>query len=228
MKLLSTSNAKLAKGEKFGFLSFGLSLAPSTLSGKNFCSHASAGCKAACLNTSGMGIFKTVQAARLAKSHFFIKDRPSFLAQLDKEILAAIKKSAKLGKRLAVRLNVLSDLPWENLIEMSKYPSVQFYDYTKNIKRMVSFVNGEMPKNYHLTLSRSENSSSAVLVGILRSGGNVAAVFGGTLPKENFGAVVVDGDESDLRFLDPKGVIVGLKAKGDGKKDKSGFVIGSK
>jgi hypothetical protein len=28
-----------------------------------------------------------------------------------------------------------------------------------------------------------------------------------------------------LRFLDPKGVIAGLKAKGKAKKDYSGFVI---
>ena len=36
--------------------------------------------------------------------------------------------------------------------------------------------------------------------------------------------VVLEFDESDLRFLDPKGVIVGLYAKGRAKKDESGFV----
>jgi hypothetical protein len=35
----------------------------------------------------------------------------------------------------------------------------------------------------------------------------------------------VDGDKDDLRFLDPQGVIVGLKAKGDAKHDDTGFVI---
>ena len=36
---------------------------------------------------------------------------------------------------------------------------------------------------------------------------------------------VVDGDKSDLRFLDGENVIVGLIAKGQAKKDQSGFVI---
>jgi len=44
------------------------------------------------------------------------------------------------------------------------------------------------------------------------------------MPNTYAGAPVVDGDASDLRFLDPDGVVVGLKAKGDAKKDTSGFV----
>ena len=36
---------------------------------------------------------------------------------------------------------------------------------------------------------------------------------------------MVNGDNSDVRFIDPKGVIVGLIAKGKAKKDESGFVI---
>ena len=35
---------------------------------------------------------------------------------------------------------------------------------------------------------------------------------------------VVDGNETDLRFLDPKGVIVALTATGKARKDKGGFV----
>ena len=38
---------------------------------------------------------------------------------------------------------------------------------------------------------------------------------------------VVNGDESDLRFLDPRNSIVGLKAKGKAKKDTTGFVVNS-
>jgi hypothetical protein len=45
------------------------------------------------------------------------------------------------------------------------------------------------------------------------------------IPSSYKGFEVVNGDESDLRFLDKKGVIVGLKAKGKGRQDKSGFVI---
>jgi hypothetical protein len=39
------------------------------------------------------------------------------------------------------------------------------------------------------------------------------------------GRPVINGDADDLRFLDPVGVFVGLKAKGLAKKDTTGFVI---
>ena len=224
MKLLSSNNTKIKKGEKIGWLTLGLSLSPSTLSGKNFCSFASEGCAAACLNTSGMGVFSNVQEARLKKSRFFIEQKEAFLAQLNKEIRLAIKNAKKKGMRLAVRLNVLADLPWENLIDMSAYPEVMFYDYTPNPKRMIAFLQGEMPANYQLTFSRKESNQSIVEL-VAKMGGNVAAVFAGSLPETYLGKPVVNGDDTDLRFLDPKGVIVGLVAKGKGKKDTSGFVL---
>jgi len=222
MALLSTSNAKLLKGKKKGFVSYGLSLSPYTLSGKNFCSHASAGCAAACLNTAGMGRFSNVQAARLAKSHRFIEDRAGFLTDLNKE-LVRLEKQAKAGKKISVRLNVLSDLPWENLVNMKDYPTINFMDYTKNPQRMEKWIKGELPENYHLTFSRSE-CNEIVALAILKSGGNVAVVFE-TVPVSWQGVQVVDGDETDLRFLDPSPCVVGLKAKGDAKKDNSGFVV---
>ena len=125
--------------------------------------------------------------------------------------------------KIAVRLNVLSDLPWYNMIEMSEYPNIQFYDYTPNVSRMIQFLRGELPENYHLTFSRKENNQSKVEL-IASMGGNIAAVFD-TLPATYLGKKVVDGDDTDLRFMDDKNVIVGLKAKGRGKKDTSGFVI---
>jgi hypothetical protein len=36
---------------------------------------------------------------------------------------------------------------------------------------------------------------------------------------------VLDGDDSDLRHLDPPGSIIALYAKGPAKKDTSGFVV---
>lgn len=223
MKLLSTSNTKIAKGEKVGWLTFGLSLAPHTLSGKNFCPHASVGCAAACLNTAGMGRFANVQAARVAKSHFFINNRAEFVAQLEKEIIAARKVAVKKGMRLAIRLNIVSDLPWESIVDMKAFSGIQFYDYTPNPQRMIAFLRGELPANYHLTFSRKEDNQATVEL-IAKMGGNIAAVFA-AMPKKYLGKKVVDGDENDLRFLDKKGVIVGLKAKGKAKKDTTGFVI---
>ena len=221
MKLLAT-NTKLEKGSKLDWQTRGLSLAPANISGKQLCPHRSAGCEAACLNTSGMGVFSNVQEARIKKSKFLIERRSEFLAQLEKE-LQNLNKQAGKGKQIAVRLNVLSDLPWHNLIDMSKFQNLKFYDYTPNVKRMIQFLNGELPANYHLTFSRKENNQALVEL-VANMGGNVAVVFD-KLPETYLGKPVVDGDATDLRFLDPKGVIVGLKAKGKGKQDESGFVI---
>lgn len=223
--LLSSSNAKLEKGEKSGWLTLGLSLAPHNLSGVNFCPHASAGCAAACLYTAGHGQFDQVKNARLARSMRFIKERQTFIEQLKSEIRKGEKSAAKKGMRLAIRLNVMSDLPWHNLLDMSEFSGVQFYDYTPNPKRALEFAAGKLPANYHLTFSRKEDNQEACEL-VAAAGVNLAVVFD-KLPETYLGRPVVDGDLSDLRFLDPAGVIVGLKAKGDGKKDASGFVIRS-
>ena len=221
--LLSSSNAKLEKGNAYGWQTLGLSLAPYNLSGANLCPHASAGCAAACLYTSGHGRFDAVKNARLERTRRFLTDRAAFLEQLKIEIRKGERSAKRKGLRLAVRLNVMSDLPWYNLIDMGEFQAVQFYDYTPNPKRMLEWAKGELPENYHLTFSRKEDNGEAVNLA-LAHGVNVAAVFD-ALPKEYAGKRVIDGDLSDLRFLDPRGVIVGLKAKGDGKKDSSGFVI---
>lgn len=229
MKLLTTSNTKIKKGEKMGFMSFGIHLAPASLSGFNVCKDASKGCAAACLNTAGHGIFSTVQAARIAKTKLFFSNKSAFLSQLKKEIIAAIKKAEKNQMQPCFRLNLTSDLPWEKIkldgqtiFEM--FPSVQFYDYSKTPERMTAFLAGELPANYHLTFSRSE-SNGKIAEAMLASGGNVAMVFRKYLPKKFLGRSVVNGDETDLRFLDPKGVIVGLVEKGMAKKDATGFVL---
>jgi hypothetical protein len=223
MKLLSTSNYKLEKSQDFGYLTFGLSLAPYNLSGKNLCPYASRGCAAACLFTAGMGVYKNVKSARIAKAKFFNEHPKEFLAQLETEISAAIKKAAKLGMIPAFRLNVVSDVAWENYGIFDKFPNVQFYDYSKNPFRMADFIACKLPANYHLTFSRSEENQKHV-ERIIELGGNVAAVFR-ELPKKYLGKKVVSGDENDLRFLDKKNIIVGLKTKGKAKKDTSGFVI---
>ncbi len=229
MKLLTTANAKIRKGEKIGFKTFGIHLAPASLSGFNVCKDASAGCAASCLNTAGMGAFSNVQLARIEKTRLFFKNKVAFLAQLIKEIAAAIKSAEKQGLTAVFRLNLTSDLPWEKIKLNDKtvfqlFPQVTFYDYTKSPERMTAFLAGEMPKNYHLTFSKSE-TNGAIAESILKSGGNVAMVFRKSLPSQYLGAEVVNGDETDLRFLDGAGKIIGLVEKGKAKKDESGFVI---
>jgi hypothetical protein len=229
MPLLSTSNAKIRKGEKSGFKTAGVHLAPHKLSGHNTCIAASKGCAAACLNTAGMGAYSTVQAARIKKTKMFFEDRVNFLNTLVKEIQSAIKKAKKNGMTPAFRLNLTSDIAWEkitinNQTIMEMFPDVNFYDYTKIPRRMLNFLNGKFPENYHLTFSRSENNQTHADI-VMGYGGNVAVVFRGKLPLTYKGRKVINGDENDLRFLDPKGVIVGLVEKGKAKKDTSGFVV---
>jgi hypothetical protein len=229
MKLLNEGNSKTRKGEKLGWITFGIHLAPANLSGFNVCKDASAGCAAACLNTAGRGAMSSVQKARVAKTRLFFTDKNAFLTQLHKEITAAIKKAAKKNMQPCFRLNLTSDLPWEKIKHegktmMEHFPQCQFYDYSKVASRVSAFLAGELPANYHLTFSRSENNQTLVQA-IVASCGNVAAVFRGALPSEYLGRPVVNGDETDLRFLDPKGCIVGLVEKGLAKKDSTGFVL---
>ena len=101
---------------------------------------------------------------------------------------------------------------------------MQFYDYTKNPNRAIAHAAGKMPSNYHLTFSRSEANDKDV-ARVMKVKGNVAVVFSGKLPKRYKGKRVVDGDINDLRFTDPKNVVVGLKAKGKARSDTSGFVV---
>lgn len=229
MKLLTTANAKIKKGEKLGYMSFGIHLAPAKQSGFNVCPSASNGCRIACLATAGHGAYSTVQKARIQKTLFFFKEREKFMEQLVKEISAAVRKAEKNGMKPAFRLNLTSDLAWEKITFQGKtifqhFPKVQFYDYVKVVSRMSAFLAGEMPKNYHLTFSRSE-SNEKIVDAVLASGGNVAVVFRGALPKTWKGYPVIESDSSDLRFKDPKNVVCGLVAKGRAKKESSGFVL---
>ena len=223
-KLLNSGNYKTRKGEKYGWKTYGLHLAPFNLSGKNVCADASIGCSTACLNTAGRGIMHSVQDARIKKTRGFFEDRAGFLQQLYKEIKSAVKSTAKKELSSCFRLNLTSDLPWENWV-ISKFPKQQFYDYTKSLSRFTRFLNGEMPENYHLTYSRSEETTDALVIALCKSGGNVAVVFRQHLPETWLGIEVIDGDDSDLRFQDRTGKIVGLLEKGLAKKDETGFVV---
>lgn len=229
MKLLSIGNPKILKGMKQGYMTYILHLAPADVSGYNTCPKATAGCKAACLNTAGRGgMFKkgettnVIQKARIRKTKLFFENRDVFLAILEDDIRKAIKQSEKKGLVPVFRLNGTSDLSWEKYGIIQKFPNVQFYDYTKVLGRKVSYLS-----NYHLTFSAADGNDDDVRRAI-KEKYNIATVFGikksQPMPETYEGTPVFNGDESDLRFLDPKGVVVGLYAKGKAKKDTSGFV----
>tara|TARA_R100000426_G_scaffold67383_1_gene46941 strand:+ start:769 stop:1452 length:684 start_codon:yes stop_codon:yes gene_type:complete len=224
MKLLNGGNHKTVKGESFGWKTYGLHLSPFNISGNNVCPNASAGCAAACLNTAGRGAMRNVQEARIRKTQFFFNDREGFLRQLFKEIKSSIKSATRKELNSCFRLNLTSDIAWERYI-IPAFKNHQFYDYTKSKTRMRRFLQGKLPENYHLTFSRSEDTKDSEVKEFCSAGGNVAVVFRGHLPSEWKGIKVVDGDVSDLRFQDEQGVIVGLVAKGLGKKDETGFVV---
>jgi hypothetical protein len=232
--LLSTKNSKTIKGEKFGYTTYIMYLAPhkQNSQGKNLCSHASVGCAKACLFKSGAARFDNVQAGKINKTEFFLADRREFMKQLYNEITGIVRKHKAIvgdkqlsfnGKTLrhknfAIRLNGTSDIPFENIRYpggkniFELFPDVTFYDYTKNHTRFDKV----LPNNYQLTFSRSETNHKEML-NILNRGFNVAVVFGVKdeldLPKSYMGYPVINGDESDLRFLDDENVIVGLKYK---------------
>ena len=230
--VLTYGNTKTAKGEASGYLTGILHLAPGAISGAQVCPKASAGCLAACLNTAGRGRFDSIQQARIKKTRWLFDDRSGFMAALVKSIEATVRKAQREGLIPTIRLNGTSDLPWEKFkcvrdgVEyrnpMEAFPDVQFYDYTKIPARAIKWADGQMPSNYHVTFSASEDNESACRM-VSMAGGNVAVVFD-TIPDAWYGRVVVDGDKTDLRFLDPAGVVVGLKAKGSAKTDSSGFV----
>lgn len=227
MNLLSiNADAKTSKGDKFGYMTGIMYLAPANVSGFEVCPSRSEGCAAACLFTAGRGVYHNVRDARIRKTQLLFNNRSEFLNNLKDDIRLLVKKADKVGKIPCVRLNGTSDLGWEGLARdiMSEYNSVQFYDYTKVLPRMLRYCDGKLPKNYHLTFSRSE-SNWLDCKKVLKAGGNVAAVFYKQLPNTYDGYKVVDGDLSDLRFLDDKNVIVGLKAKGKARYDNSNFVI---
>ena len=226
-KLLSTANPKIQKGVKLGYLSFILHLAPADLSGHEVCPKRTKGCTDACLNKAGRGgMFRKgentnmIQKARIRKTVEFFSNRDQFMKDLYQDIRKAIKFAERKGLTPVFRLNGTSDLSWEkytvgntdmNLFQL--FPTVQFYDYTKVLGRKTA----QYP-NYHLTFSRAENNDADVGMA-LAEGMNVTAVY------DEIPAGMFSADETDLRFLDPRVGIIGLKAKGPAKKDYSGFVI---
>jgi hypothetical protein len=136
------------------------------------------------------------------------------------DIIKAKKFADKQGLIPVFRLNGTSDLSWEkyevgttgmNIFQL--FPTTQFYDYTKVLGRKVKHI-----PNYHLTFSKADGNDSDVAEALLQ-GMSVVAVY------DKIPEGVPSADETDLRFLDPKGIMLGLKAKGRAKKDYSGFVI---
>lgn len=233
-KLLAIdTNAKTVKGQKYGYMTGILYMAPSTISGHNTCPMAKvAGCEAACLYSAGRGAFNSVQQSRIDKAKWFHEDRATFLVQLVKDIEKLAHKADNSGMVPLVRLNGTSDIRWESIPVirdgitypnvMAAFPGIQFYDYTKIANRK------GIPANYDLTFSYSGLPGYQKYVGQAKAAGmRIAVVFRKRedIPSSFLGMECVDGDDSDIRHLDPQGVVVALYAKGNAKTDLTGFVV---
>jgi hypothetical protein len=190
-------------------------------------------CDIACLNTSGRGAFNSIQLARINKTKYFFNHRNEFMINIYKDIEKGIKKAKLLNQELLIRLNGTSDIKWEtvdfihNGIHynniMEAFPNIQFYDYTKIPNRK------NLPNNYDLTFSYSNaitfhkyNDKA------FNNKHRIAVVFRHErdIPKMFKGLNVIGGDNSDVRHIEDKNTIVALYAKGKGKKDNSGFIVG--
>jgi hypothetical protein len=255
-RFLSVDSPKAVKAQGYGFLN-GINYgAPAETAGQgNMCPHASPGCLALCLGLySGQaamvkpGGTNNVRESRIAKTAYFMQDRPGFMAELAYHVARLHRDAAAQGMRAACRPNGAWDVAFEgirvpvsaelaeslsanlgrkvpagsyrNIMEL--FPEVRFLDYTKNPTRFAR----KLPDNYHLTFSLSETNESTARR-LLADGHNVAAVFANGLPETYLGKAVINGDAHDLRFLDPKGgFIIGLSPKGSkAKRDQSGFVV---
>jgi hypothetical protein len=228
-KLLTVNgDAKTSKGEKLGYRTAILYLAPHSISGENLCAMAKlAQCDGACLFTAGRGAMSSVFFSRLRKALFFQQYKAAFLVLLASELTRLDLMTKAEGVTLLVRLNGTSDIRWENEGIIQAFPTIQFYDYTKLANRK------NIPSNYDLTFSYSGVPAFAPQVKLaITNNMRIAIVFHNRSIVQNIiasgakimGLTIVDGDDTDVRHIDPQGVGVALYAKGKGKNDTSGFI----
>ena len=226
------TNAKTIKGVKYGFMTAILYMAPSNLSGYQVCPMAAiAGCESACLNTAGLGgVYVSIQMARINRVKYFMENREGFMLQIAQEIETLKAKAATIGYTLIVRLNGTSDIKWENIgfcgfdNIMELHDDITFYDYTKIANRV------NLPGNYDLTFSYSGVLKYQKYVNIaIKNKMRIAVVFRTrkNIPNTFLGLQCIDGDDSDVRHIEPQNTVVALYAKGKARSDMTGFVVDS-
>ena len=182
-----------------------------------------AGCMNACLKDAGRAQYNPqINIARQKKTDYWHADQAGFLAQLTRE-LSNFQKNVceRQNVQGVVRLNTISDIPWEEHGIPQEFPDLFFYDYTKQAKRL-----GNTPDNYRLMFSYSARHQyrKQVLMAVCQDN-PIAVVFKSKMPDIFLGRKVFDGDVSDLDNVLLGPVVVGLKAKGPAKNDTGGFVV---
>jgi len=209
-------------------------MAPARESGVNLCPWAGS-CAGFCLgHSSGRLAMAPGKRARLWKSALWIGAPDLFVELAEVEARAFAEKANRAGLIPALRVDGSSDIGLGGKLARL-VPGVQWYDYTKSFERADRNVSNP---DWTVVYSASENSDDQSIGHLLRKGGRVSMVFdvvkGAPLPEVWNGHTVVDGDEHDAVFLQPKGVILGLRFKASKRKTqraaaatRSGFVASS-
>jgi hypothetical protein len=249
--IFTTQSPKTIKGEKLGFLTAILYMAPAQQSAiVNLCKYASPGCLIACLYTAGRGKFTNTQISRINKTIWFVRFKAQFWTRAIRELNNLKNKAKRQGLTLVVRFNGTSDQPierlkikgtnsdYDGLTILEAFEELQFYDYTKY--PYSERPNETIPANYHLTYSYHEETTPEQVTENLEHGRNVAVVMNVCkqdnrkscfttchceFPKMWREYEIFPGDDSDVRILDPVGVIIALHAKGEARTDTTEFVI---
>jgi hypothetical protein len=222
LNLMTMSNGKTPKGESLGWLSAILYLMPHTSGGgQTLCPYSTEACRSMCLSGSGLSGLPRAMGAKQRRTDLLLKNRAEFMDLLRIDVAKLARVAQQEDLKPAVRLNGTSDLLWErvpyargtNWSLMQMWPDLQFYDYTK-----IPLASRARLHNYHLTFSIEGPGDMARALGYLDAGHSVAAVVDETqkarLLDMHRAWSFIDGDETDLRFLDPPGSIVLLKPKG--------------
>ena len=209
--------AKHQKAFSFNELTYALYLSPADTSGYEVCPKRTEECTVACLHESGynrIDLKNSINESRIKKTKLFFENREFFMHLLIDEIKGAYLKALNQEYNFSARINNVSDVNPErfklnNLNILEIFPEVQFFDYTKVLSRIKLL---EKYPNYDLTFSYSgENWSECQEA--LKNNVRVAVVFKDKIPEEYKGIQVINGDDYDMRYRDPKNVIIGLKFK---------------
>lgn len=230
-------SSKLKKNSKVnGTYTYCIYLAPANKSGYNVCPFSTPECRGGCLDESGRAAMEItagesrIQTARIKKTRLLKEHTLFFMQWMIAEMQSYQRKAIRDGYEFSARLNGTADIDWAKIFIDGKnifslFPDNMFYDYTKNPNKF-----HDLPDNYHLTFSYT-GRNAAVSKALLDKGFNVAVVFNvkknRPLPETFNGYKVVDGDLTDYRPKDGKGVVVGLRWKRIANKENEKKVLNS-
>lgn len=182
-----------------------------------------ADCMDDCLKDTGRGVMSNVKEARQRRTDLWLSDRDLFLDMLKDDLGRFVRNCTRSGLTPIARLNVLSDIAWEEYGIPQLFPELRLYDYTKRAKRL-----GTTPENYRLMFSYSGAPKYQNQVAIARKTDfPIAVVFRGGMPERFLDRPVINGDDSDLFNADARGKVVGLRLKGGRKiqNSRSLFIV---